>query len=251
MKLNFKLVAGVVLGLAALIIAPSIVEEVDAGEIVVIQYPFTGSISVVTKPGICWQWGGKATHYKRENQFWFLSAEDKAKTGKGDNEIDNSVSAIWNDGGKSSISGSVRWAMPIDEKSVIDLHSNFGTQEAIEAQLVKTNVDKAVFLTGPLMSSKESYAEKRGDLIYLVEDQANKGVYRTKTVEVEIKDEVTNDVKKEKVVEVIETNGIPQRQEQSTVSKYNLKLYNVSINSIKYDKTVDDQIKVQQQAIMA
>lgn len=250
MKINTKTIIIAGIGLFAAILAPKLVEEVDAGEIVVIQHPVSGDISVYKEAGWVPQWFGKATHYRKENQFWFLSATDK-KRANIDSEVDNSVPAIWNDGGKSNVSGSVRWAMPLDDKSIIDLHANFGSEQNIESQLVKTNVEKSVFLSGPMMSSKESYAEKRSDLIYLIEDQANKGVYRTRTVEREIKDELTGEVKKERGVEIVQTNGVSQRQEQSTISKYNLKLYNVAINSIEYDKTVEAQIKTQQEAIMA
>lgn len=250
MKINFKTIGLLVLALFLISISGKLIEDVGAGEIVVIQQPVSGSITVYKEAGWVWQGGGKATHYNKENQFWFLSGEDKKRSNI-DDEVDNSLPAIWNDGGKSQVSGSVRWAMPTDDKAIISLHANFGTQESIERQLVKTNVEKAVFLTGPLMSSKESYAEKRSDLIYIIEDQANKGVYRTKTVERDVTDEVTGEIKKERNVEIVEKNGIQLRQEESTVTKYGIKLYNVAINSIKYDKVVDDQIKVQQQAIMA
>lgn len=250
MKINTKTIIIAGIGLFAAILAPKLVEEVDAGEIVVIQHPVSGDISVYKEAGWVPQMFGKATHYRKENQFWFLSPEDKKRSNI-NNETDNSVPAIWNDGGKSNVSGSVRWAMPLDDNSIIALHANFGSEENIERQLVKTNVEKSVFLSGPMMSSKESYAEKRSDLIYLIEDQANKGVYRTKIVEHDIKDELTGESKKERSVEIVQHNGVSQRQEQSTVAKYNLKLYNVAINSIKYDKTVEDQIKVQQSSIMA
>lgn len=250
MKINFKTIATIVVALFLVAISGKLVEDVGAGEVVVVQQPITGNISVYKQAGWVWQGGGKATHYSKENQFWFLSSADKKRANVND-EVDNSLPAIWNDGGKSNVSGSIRWAMPTDDQTIIELHSNFGTQEAIERQLVKTNVEKAVFLTGPLMSSKESYAEKRSDLISLIEDQANKGVYRTRTVEQETIDELTGETKKERIVKILETNGVQQRQEVSTVSRYGIKLYNVAINSIVYDKTVDEQIKVQQGAIMA
>lgn len=250
MKINFKTIAAIVVALFLISISSKLVEDVGAGEIVVVKHPISGKITVHKEAGWIWQGGGEATHYSKENQFWFLSTADKKRANIND-DVDNSLPAIWNDGGKSSVSGSIRWAMPTDDKSIIELHSNFGTQDAIERQLVKTNVEKAVFLTGPLMSSKESYAEKRSDLIYLIEDQANKGVYRTRTVEQEITDELTGEVKKERIVKVLETNGVQQRQEVSTVTRYGIKLYNVAINSIAYDSNVEKQIKTQQEAIMA
>lgn len=250
MKINFKYVAFGVIAAVAVAFSGSLVEDVDAGEVVVIQYPVTGNMKVVTEPGLCWQGGGKATHYKRENQFTFLSSEDKIRAGMKDT-TNNAVRAIWNDGGKSSISGSIRWTMPTDVKSVIKLHSNYGSQEQIEFSLIKTNVEKSVFLTGPIMSSKESYAEKRGDLISLIEDQANNGVYKTRTVEREVVDELTNEKKNQSFVEVVEKNGVQQRQEISTAKTYGINIYNVTVNSISYDHTVEKQITTQQQAIMA
>jgi len=219
-------------------------EDVGAGEIVVIQSPITGELTVKKTSGWAWQGGGKVEHYKKSNQFWFLSEE---LGGDGD----NSLPAIWNDGGKSSVSGSVRWDMPLIDAEIIKVHSTFSNQESIEKQLVKTNVEKAIFLTGPLMSSKESYAERRSDLISLIEDQANKGVYRTKTMEKDIADPLTGTIKKTKVVEILEKNGVAMRQEISPIVSNGLKLYNVSIKYIHYDKNVEEQIKGQQRAIMS
>lgn len=241
----------VILGAVVLVVLGAlsfkVIEEVDAGEIVVVQYP-NGTLAVKKEAGWMGQWGGKATHYKKSSQYWFLSSLDVKD---GTDSSDNSLAAIWNDGGKSTISGSVRYDMPLTDNEIIKVHSIFGSQEAIERQLVKTNVEKSIFLTGPLMSSKESYAERRSDLISLIEDQANKGVYRTKTVEVDAKDPLTGESKREKVVEIVEKNGVQQRQEISTISVYGLRLYNVAIKNIYYDSAVEGQIKNQQQSIMS
>lgn len=246
-KSILKLIGGAFLLIVLISFSFKIVEEVDAGEIVVIQYP-NGTLSVGKEAGWIGQWGGKATHYKKSNQFWFLSNKDK--TDEADS-VDNSLAAIWNDGGTSTISGSVRYDMPTSDAEIIKVHATFGSQEAIERQLVKTNVEKSIFLTGPLMSSKESYSERRSDLISLIEDQANKGVYRTKTVEKEVPDPLTGELKQKKVVELLEKNGIVLRQEISTISVYGLRLYNVAIKNIHYDKSVADQVKNQQQLAMS
>lgn len=249
-KTLFKIVGGAIALIVFAILSTSLVEEIDAGEIVVIQAPVTGKLSVYTKAGYVWQGGGKATHYKRENQFYFLSTRDKIKAGIRDT-TDNAVNAIWNDNGKSSISGSIRWTMPSDTESIIKLHSNFGTQDQIEQSLIRTNVVKSVFHTGPIMSSRESYAEKRGDLISLIQDQINYGVYRTKVVERDVVDELTGETRTQNVVEIIESEGIKQRQEESPIQEYNLRLYNVAVTSITYDDRTEDQIGNQQDAYMA
>lgn len=253
-NINIKYILGGVVLLLLVLISPRLIEEVDAGEIVVIQAPISGDITVHKEAGWVWQGGGKATHYRKSNQFWFLSTEDKISDAnyRGDT-TNNALPAIWNDGGKSTISGSARYDMPLDDQAIVLLHSTFGSQESIERQLVKTNMEKSIFLTGPLMSSKESYAERRSDLISLIEDQANKGVYRTRVKEQETHDELTGEMKKERIVTILtdSTGSITLRQERSTIDVYGLRLYNVAIKNIKYDDRVEEQIKTQQQSIMS
>lgn len=245
-----KIITGAILGficLVALMSAGKMYEDIDAGEIVVIQDPFDGELHVYKVSGMVWQGWGKATHYKKSNTFWF-SAPDKS-TGQ---DLDKSIPVKWNDGGHANISGSVRYDLPTDDKQIIALHSIFGSQEAIENTVIKTNIEKAVYLTGPLMTSKESYAERRNDLIFYIEDQASKGVYKTKQIEVKVIDPITNAEKNTTKVDIMtDTNGVYKRQEASPVASSGIKLYNISINGITYDKNVEAQIATQQQAIMS
>jgi regulator of protease activity HflC (stomatin/prohibitin superfamily) len=220
-------------------------EDIDAGEIVVIQDPWDGELHVYKTSGMVWQGGGKATHYKKSNTYWFSAAKDK-------DDVDKSIPVKWNDGGHANISGSIRYDLPTDDKQIIALHSTFGSQEAIENTVIKTNIEKAIYLTGPLMTSKESYAERRNDLIFYIEDQASKGVYKTRQIEVKEIDPITgNEKNTTKVdIQIDTTTGVPKRQEASPVAANGIKLYNISINGISYDKNVENQIATQQQAIM-
>jgi regulator of protease activity HflC (stomatin/prohibitin superfamily) len=221
-------------------------EDIDAGEIVVIQDPYDGELHVYDAPGLVWQGWGKATHYKKSNTFWFNWEID----GK-DTTADRTIPVKWNDGGHAAISGSVRYDLPTDHSMMINLHSKFGSQTGIENQIIKTNIEKAIYLTGPLMTSKESYAERRNDLIFYIEDQASKGVYKTRQIEVKEVDPITNTEKNTTKVEIqTDSSGVPKRQEASPIYGNGIKLYNISINGIKYDNTVEAQIANQQQAIM-
>jgi hypothetical protein len=246
---NFKKsISAIVIGVfivLGLIFVPLIWEDVDAGEVVVIQDPFDGNLHTYTEPGWVWQLFGRATHYRKSNQFWFSSPKEEGET-------DKSIAVKWNDGGHATISGSVRYDLPLSSEQIIKLHSTFGSQEALENQLIKTNIEKSVYMTGPLMTSKESYAEKRNDLIFYIEDQASRGVYKTKQVEVKEADPLTGEEKLVTKVEIVEkTPGQPIRQEESPIAGYGIRLYNISINGITYDATVEKQIQNQQQALMS
>lgn len=220
-------------------------EQVEAGEICVIQHPISGELDIITTPGTYPQYLGKATHYKRRTQIWFSKAADQGKA------EDQSIKIRFNDGGHANISGSVSMELPLDKPSIIALHTAYGSQEAIEHDLVTTVIQKAVYMSGPLMSSKESYAEKRNDLIGYIEDQASHGVYKTSQKDQKTIDAFTNAEKIITVVDIIKDDkGLYSRVEKSPIQRYGVALSNLSINSVDYDKSVEDQIKQQQHLTM-
>ena len=220
-----------------------LIEFVDNSEYVIIQ-GVGGNLKVCKEAGPVWQGFGTATHYKKSNQFWFSKL-----TEEGDS-TDQSIKVRFNDGGHANLSGSVRWYMPNDDKSIIKLHTDYGSQAAVEIGLIKQVLTKAIYMTGPLMSSKESSAEKRNDLLSYVEDQAINGVYKTKQIERKIIDEL----EKEKIVTVVEIQkdekGVMLRNEKSMLASYNISLQGLAFNSIDYTKDVEAQIKLQQNLTM-
>ena len=236
--------AGLLL-LIIILFSGKIVENVDNSEIVIIQSAFSGKVSIYTTPGPVFQAFGTATHYKKSNQFWFSKKKDEGRTD------DQSIKIRFNDGGHGSISGSVRWYMPAGEKGILKLHTDFGSHEAVEQQLVRQVVTKSVYMTGPLMSSKESSAEKRNDLLSYIEDQSINGVYRTIQEDIKVHDDLMNTDKTVTVVKIVQgENKMPLRQEVSSVKVYGVSLQGLALNSIDYDSEVENQIKVQQQAYM-
>lgn len=247
-KLIAKIVAGVVLLLLVVFFITNSVTTVGADEIVVKQNFFDGQLQVWNTPGVHWQNFGKITRYKKSAQYWFSAKEDEGK------KTDDSIKVRFNDGGHGNISGSLRYTLPLDPAKMILLHSNYGSMAAIEHELVRQVVNKSVYMTGPLMSSRESYAERRNDLITYITDQVVSGVYRTEHKPMEVTDPLTG---QKKVVDYVQPkvngkapNGI-EREEESPIQKFGMDASNITINSIDYDPQVEEQIKQQQQAIMA
>ena len=125
----------------------SIVENNNADEIMVIQAPFSGTLSWYTDAGMKMQLFGKVTVYNKRSQFWFSDKDDQGA------ELDQSIKVRFNDGGHGNISGSIAWEMPTDVEHLTMIHTKYGSQKAVEQQLVRTVVEKSVYMTGPLMSS--------------------------------------------------------------------------------------------------
>lgn len=232
-------------GIAALVVVftPFIVmntfENLDAHEIMVVQSPVGGELTVYTDPGVKWQGFGKVTKYPRRATYSFAS----------DGKVDNSKKLRFNDGGHANLYGSVNWEMPLSTPEVINIHKTFGSAEGVETAAVAKMIDSAVYLAGPLMSSTESSGERRAELVQYINDQAENGVYVTRVREKEVIDPINGQKKTIAATEiVVDDKGMPKRQQGSILAEFHIKLLPMAIGELKYDKIVEDQIAERQKA---
>ena len=247
-SLGVKVGLGLAVLIGVIVLIGNMVTTVGADEIVVKQDLIGGQLHVWDTSGVHWQNFGTITRYKRSAQFWFSAREDEGK------KTDDSIKVRFNDGGHGNISGSLRYSLPTDPNKMILVHQTFHSMEAINHELIQQVVNKGVYMSGPLMSSRESYAEKRADLINYITDQIVYGVYRTQHEQITTTDPITNQEKTVDVVRPKVQEGAPNgiaREEESPIQRYGMNASNITINSIDYDPTVEAQIKQQQEAIMA
>ncbi len=243
-----KIGIGIVALIGSLILISNMVTTVAADEIVIKQDIMGGQLHVWDTPGVHWQNFGTLTRYKRSAQLWFSQKEDEGK------KTDDSIKVRFNDGGHGNISGSLRYSLPVDQNKMIQLHQTYHSMEAIDHELIRQVVNKSVFMSGPLMSSRESYAEKRADLINYITDQIVYGVYRTEHDQIKTTDPLTG---QEKTVDIVRPKAHPgapngvEREEDSPIQRFSMNATNITINGIEYDVEVEKQIQQQQQAIMA
>jgi hypothetical protein len=247
-KLGLRVAGAAVVLVVVVWVISGTMTTVQADEIAIKQDVLGGQIHVWDTPGphaVLW---GTVTHYKRSAQLWFSAKEDEG------NKTDDSIKVRFNDGGHGNISGSLRYTLPVDPNKMLILHQTYHSMEAIDHELVRQVVNKGVYMSGPLMSSRESYAEKRADLINYITDQIQFGVYRTEHQQVKTTDPLTG---QEKIVDIVRPkqndhfpNGI-EREEESPIQRFGMSASNITINGIEYDPVVEAQIKQQQEAIMA
>lgn len=244
---KFWIVMYVILGIFAIITVKSLVTVVAPDEIVGIQNPLSGHITWHTSQGPKLRMFGTLTHYPKSFTLWF-----SMKPSQG-GKADESLKTRFYDGGHGNISGSMQIDLPLDDDHLNMVRSKFPTPEALENNLVRTTLERSVYFAGPLMSSKESYGEKRGFLIFYIEDQAKHGVYQTSSQDVRAKDVIGTErtLTVTKIVEDKSSPGGMARQEISPFETYGIRAYNLNINNIKYDDVVEEQIQQQLAATMA
>lgn len=233
------------IGLLGLLLVPMLIENQSAGEILVIQYP-NGNLKVSTEPGPQMQWFGSVTTYPRQKKYQFGVTEEGEAIPQG------AIKLQFNDGGTGTLHGSVNWEMPIDEKSIIKIHKQFNSADSVEQSAVVKMMDAATYLAGPLMSSTESAGERRAELVNVINDQAERGVYVTHVKSVIKSDELSGETKTVNVTEIQrKVDGTPKRQQGSVLEDFNIKLQPISIKFLDYDDVVKKQIKDRQQSTTA
>lgn len=229
-----RIVLSVFALIALWIVGGNMFENLDAHDIMVVQSAISGDLTFHTEPGWKWQGFGKITIYPRRT---ILSFKQPIR---------------FNDNGHGTAIGSVQVEMPTDVKHLTMIHKQYGSAEAVQKQLVETVVSKCIYLTGPLMSSKESASEKRNELLQYIEDQIKNGVYRTAQKDVQVPDPLND--KQTKTVTVVEivrdTDGKLARVEQGALTEYGIGTFNFAIKDLPYDEAVEKQIKDQQALTM-
>lgn len=223
---------GVVVLVIGLILGSMVFENVDANEIVCIQDWGDGELHWNTNPGIKLQVFGKVTIYRK----------------LADHEFDAPV--MFNDNGIGKLKGRYQVELPLDIPRLTALHTKFNSQEAIEKSLIQSTINKVVYYTGPLMSSKESSAERKTDLIRFIIDQIDNGVYRTTQKVTTVEDQMSKEKRTVTVAEISIKDGKPERQETSVLNAYGIKIVNFAPRELEYDDTVKKQIADQQQITM-
>lgn len=244
-KLSKKGIFTILSIIAAILIASfsaSFVEDVPNEKIVVNQVPITGTMEVWSQPGMYSQWCGNTTHYYKTQQLWFGS--------EGNGEP---IPVIFNDASDGMIYGSLRVKLPTDREHMLRIQTEYNGMERLMNDLVRPTVTKVIYASGPLMSAFESYAEKKNDLIEMIGDQLNNGVFKTTVKEVETVDPLSGEVKKVKVATLIPDSlsaGGYKRSERSPFAYYGIEVGQVAVSKIAYSEKVNKQIAQQQEANM-
>ena len=250
-----------------LFVVGGIFEDCDKSKNYVCQHIVTGSYDVWTEGGAQWQWWGNVYEYSKTTQVEFTGVEknDEGYIASGNNP---GAALTFNDRGRGFIIGSLRVILPRDFAHMAKIQQEFGSEEALINTLIKPSLYKVVTSCGPLMSSLESVSETRTDLIELIKDQLNNGVYKTKIYKVKAVNELTGDTETIAKAEIlVDRNGNYMRQEGTgrkittkdgkeevdlcPFQQYGLSCNLVLITDIKYDRATQDQIDAQKQANLA
>ena len=229
--------------------ANNLVETVPKGFYHIKQAAVTGDLSVHKEPGLYMQFFGDITEFPNAETFYFTADKDSDD----DDGTDTSIEVRFNDGSMAKISGTCRVSLPITQEDSLKLVSehSYSTYESLVQKAILPVIREAVRNTATLMSARESYSERRSDFVAMARDQAINGVYKTEPYSEKVKDPVSGEMvtKTYNRIKRDET-GAPIR-EDNLLRNLAVGLSNFEIKNFQYEKRVLEQIKQQQEAIMA
>jgi hypothetical protein len=217
----------------------------DAGHRTVVQYP-TGTLFVKFTPGIYFQGFGSTEEYMDVVTYDF----DKTDA-VGEASLNTTGIAVrYQDGGTGHVLGKARFALPNDEPTMIHLHKDFRSNQAVTYKLIKTVTEESLNLTAGLMTSEEAYAVKRGIFTQWAEQQVGSGKFVTEIKQVTQK-EIGTGESVEKNIPVIKygTDGLPI-QLRSDFKFYGLTVSGFQITDWDFEPKTLEQISKKREATM-
>jgi regulator of protease activity HflC (stomatin/prohibitin superfamily) len=254
MKNNTPFPAKTIIAISLLIISAivlislgsNILETVERGTFHIIQRPFTGTIEAKMVPGTYWQMFSDVSVWPVSETYYFTDDSQEGAS------RDQSIEVRFNDGALCQMSGTCRILLPTDEDQAKALVTKLGYKkyEDLEAKLITPTLRNALRSSANLMTSRESYGEKRPSFLEWSWDQINEGLYKTDQVEKQVKDPITGLETTKIVQEICMLDGKPCRQEISPIRNTGITLANFEVKQFKYPPEVVTQIATQQESYM-
>lgn len=220
----------------------------DAGYRTVVQYP-TGTMSVKFGSGVYFPWFGKTTTYPDYLTYDFSASDGNCTFGK------DGVKVRYQDGGEGTVCGMANVQLPTDEKTMLEFHNRYRSEQGVRNKLLNQSFPKAMNLTAALMSSEEAYATKRSEFINMSSEQAKRGLYVTKLVNKEVQvgvDESGKPEMQKRDVPVIQVNPDGSFQTQgSDFDKYGVTVVQFDLKAWDFEPKTLKQISSKREAEMA
>lgn len=278
----FAIVGGAILAILSVWLPFEVFESTEANEVVVLQSFFSGQFTIWRTPGLHYSGFGSITSYPQSEEFRFLAQKnDKGQIVS----TKDCIQTTFNDKGSGWVCGQVSFDVPTDDALMALVHKKYGSIDGVKDRIIKASMVKAVSYSGPLMSSKESTGQRRGDLITYMQDQATQGIYKTEEIETEVEDLTVPPVEKVDLVEIpvvdaethkakldekgmpvmtkegrarmvpqtkkvrvfvpVRKDGVYEVREASVAKELGIKIYNFTIDVIVYEDKVKEQIDAQ------
>ena len=230
--------------------------NVDESEIVVTQDAYDGDMTVYSTPGFKWIWFASTVTYPKRGQIELFPADENGKVNMDLNSEKAKAYGApirFNDKGGATFYGQFSYTLPTDKVSILKIRTKYPSKESLENRLILPVITKSIYMTGPTMSSEESAAARRAELIATIMDMINYGPWQVVNSPEQVPDPITGKMKSVNVAKPVADPDAPNgkaRQEIGALIDFNVTVFNPEIKKWKYDDQVEKQIESQRRITM-
>ncbi|MBW2992973.1 hypothetical protein KY317_00170 [Candidatus Woesearchaeota archaeon] len=231
--------------------------RVDFKEYHVKQAAISGEMSVISEPGIYARLFGSVQPYTRAGMFYF-SQED---LDGGKSAESQALKATFMGNSTADVSGICKFMLPTGKEHQLALHRLYGSNQAIEMQLIRNAIAGALKQTGPMFRPEEAFITKRAQFTNLVRRQLEEGLFATSTEIVE-RQEIEEEsidangkplpqkikVIRESVTSLKVVNGKPVIERPSVLTQNGIIITDFVIKDFDFDDVTDANIKKKKEA---
>ncbi|MCG8641306.1 MAG: hypothetical protein MI862_16355, partial [Desulfobacterales bacterium] len=201
----------------------------DIGFYKVIQ-TVTGDMRVRSQPGWYLKWFSTVTTWKEADTLYWSKWPDEGS------KQDTSINVRFADGGIGMVSMNVRYMMPAEEDSRLQIQRVFKSNAAFQLGAIEQMAMQASQIAASMMTAEGSYRNKPQFMSYII-DQVVNGLYETKSVEVKRGDNDTITLQ-----EIVRDEQNQPVRKLRDLESYGVKIINVNVTDIDYEKDVQDKI---------
>lgn len=206
----------------------------DYAEYRVRQAPGTGTMSIISEPGMYWDGFADISTYKVSG------------------DIDFEEVTTMSDGAKVTFSGSVKFRLPVDEATRLKLHKDFGSYSNVVENLIKKNtIDVLSNKTAPMFTASDTYSARKPEIARVLEGQLQNGAYDVYYEDVKMEDGTTYRLAKVRTDE----NGKPKIIGKNLLNEYGVEIQQVVMGDPRPEekilKIIDAQKEAEQTAVLA
>ncbi|MBU0553155.1 hypothetical protein KKB55_06225 [Myxococcota bacterium] len=213
-----------------------------------IRQTIGGDVAVIDTPGYYWNGFAKVWTWPRAMQ-----AEYSAHVEEGGKE-DRSVQVTFNDGGTAQINMMVRFELPSTKELRRRLHRDFSGNPENVRQAVRAHLINCAKSTAPLMSASEHQSARKSEFSQIVEEQLSRGVYTTRKVERQVKDQTDEKGKPITIFTtevVVDDKGKPIISQKSPLQEYGIVILQFSVTGTEYDAQTRKQFAAKKTSFLA
>ncbi len=254
-KLGVKVTFGVIGLIALLWFVFQIVDSVPADRRVVLQ-TVTGNLKIQGEPGPYIQFFGTPHEYSKVIAVNF--------TGKSNAQASSVIPRIkvrFLDTSLGEARGVARFRLPTDEKSLLKIQTEFGSQEAMISNLLERVVERTAKASARVMTVEAHYSGGQGQMTMDFRDQLDNGTYvieqfteRVKPLKQSMKARkglaAGDELKSRSRVSVRKKRDQKGNfiRNSNPLSAYNITVVSASIEDVDYEDRVDQRLAAQKQA---